>query len=175
MRASRGRLANCGFLLTQDTSDYVCIHDVDYLPMWADYSWTQNPARLIWHGLSMRENRETFFGAVSLLDKTVFTAVNGFPNCYWGWGPEDLELSHRLRLRGYKLERRDGTFIPLPHKHAGYSAPHVFNDVGRRTNALFGIRPRFTNAASTLNRRVRPSRMTTNSSTLITPASSRTS
>jgi hypothetical protein len=33
---SRGRLANCGFLLTRDTSDYVCIHDVDYLPMWAD-------------------------------------------------------------------------------------------------------------------------------------------
>jgi len=48
---SRGRLANCGFLLTQEASDYVCIHDVDYLPMWADYSWTQNPARLIWHGL----------------------------------------------------------------------------------------------------------------------------
>ena len=90
---SRGRLANCGFLLTQDTSDYVCIHDVDYLPMWADYSWTANPARLIWHGLSMRENWETFFGAVSLLDKSVFTAVNGFPNCYWGWGPEDLEMS----------------------------------------------------------------------------------
>ena len=93
-------------------------HDVDYLPMWADYSWTSNPARLIWHGLSMRENWETFFGAVSLLDKSVFTAVNGFPNCYWGWGPEDLEMSNRLRLRGYKLERRDGTFIPLPHKHA---------------------------------------------------------
>lgn len=87
---SCGRLANCGFLLTQDTSDYVCIHDVDYMPMWADYSWTSNPARLIWHGLSMRENWETFFGAVSLLDKSVFTAVNGFPNCYWGWGPEDL-------------------------------------------------------------------------------------
>src|SRR4029079_14693613 len=34
----------------------------------------------------------------------------------------------------------DGTFIPLPHKHAGYSAPHEFNDVGRRTNALFGKR-----------------------------------
>jgi len=45
-------------------------------------------------------------------------------------------MSYRLRLRGYKLERRDGTFIPLPHKHAGYSAPHAMNDVGRRTNAL---------------------------------------
>src|SRR4029078_5218005 len=112
----------------------------DLLRMWCVYSWTRNPARLSWHGLSMRENWETFFGAVSLLDKSVFTAVNGFPNCYWGWGPEDLEMSNRLRLRGYKLERRDGTFIPLPHKHAGYTAPHEFNDVGRRTNALFAKR-----------------------------------
>ncbi|HET7192695.1 MAG TPA: galactosyltransferase-related protein [Pseudolabrys sp.] len=139
---SRGRLGNCGFLLTRETSDYVCIHDVDYLLMWADYSWTKNPARLIWHGLSMQENWETFFGAVSLLDNSVFTAVNGFPNCYWGWGPEDLELSHRLRLRGFEMERRDGTFIPLPHKHAGFSAPQVWTEEGRRTNALFAKRQR---------------------------------
>ena len=55
-------------------------------------------------------------------------------------------MSNRLQLRGYQLERRDGTFIPLPHKHAGYSAPHVLNDVGRRTNALFAKRqPDFEN------------------------------
>ena len=28
----------------------------------------------------------------------------------------------------------------MPHKHAGYSAPHEFNDVGCRTNALFAKR-----------------------------------
>jgi len=83
---NRGRLANCGFLLTQKVSDYVCIHDVDYLPMWADYSWSQNPARLIWHGLSLGEDHYSFFGAVTLLDNAVFAKVNGFPNCYWGWG-----------------------------------------------------------------------------------------
>jgi hypothetical protein len=38
------------------------------------------------------------------------------------------------------MERRDGTYIPLPHKHAGFSAPHVWNDVGRRTNELFKTR-----------------------------------
>ena len=52
-------------------------------------------------------------------------------------GPGD-ELS--LPLRGYDFERRDGTYIPLPHKHAGFSAPHVLNDDGRRTNELFGKR-----------------------------------
>lgn len=137
---SRGRLGNCGFLLTRDTSDYTCIHDVDYLPMWADYSWTKNPARLIWHGLTLNENWETFFGAVSLLDNEVFAKVNGFPNCYWGWGPEDLELSNRLRICSYQIEKRDGTYIPLPHKHAGFSAPHVWTEEGRRTNELFAKR-----------------------------------
>ena len=134
---NRGKLANCGFMLTRDTSDYVVIHDVDYLPMWADYSWSMKPARLIWHGLSLNEDWNNFFGAVSMLDKSVFAKVNGFPNTYWGWGPEDLELSYRLRIQGYDFERRDGTYIPLPHKHAGFSAPQVWTEEARRTNDHF--------------------------------------
>jgi hypothetical protein len=137
---NRGRLGNCGFLLTHETSDYVCIHDVDYLPMWADYSWSKSPARLIWHGLTLNEDWNNFFGAVSLFDNSVFAKVNGFPNCYWGWGPEDLELGIRCRIQGFDFERRDGTYIPLPHKHAGFSAPHVWTDEARRTNALYSKR-----------------------------------
>lgn len=134
---NRGRLANCGFALTHESSDYIVIHDVDYLPMWADYSWSAKPARLIWHGLTLIEDRRNFFGAVELLDNAVFAKVNGFPNCYWGWGPEDLELSYRLRIRNMDFERRDGTYIALPHKHAGFVRPHVHTEEGRRTNALF--------------------------------------
>jgi len=134
---NRGRLANCGFALTRDSSDYVVIHDVDYLPMWADYSWSARPARLIWHGLTLNEDRKNFFGAVELLDNEVYTKVNGFPNCYWGWGPEDLEMSYRLRIRNIDFDRRDGTYIPLPHKHAGFAGPHVYTEEGRRTNELF--------------------------------------
>ncbi|MGH7169688.1 MAG: galactosyltransferase-related protein [Gemmataceae bacterium] len=137
---NRGRLGNCGFLLTQKTSDYVCIHDVDYLPMWADYSWSENPARLIWHGLSLKEDHFSFFGAVCLLDNRVFAKVNGFPNCYWGWGPEDRELGFRCSMQGYEIERRDGTYIPLPHKNAGFSAPGVWTEEARRTNDLFKLR-----------------------------------
>jgi hypothetical protein len=134
---SRGRLGNCGYLLTRSHSDYVCIHDVDYLPMWADYSWTKNPARVIWHGLSLGEDWHTFFGGVTLIDNAVFAKVNGFPNCYWGWGPEDRELGFRCRISGLEIERRDGTFIALPHKHNGFAEPHVWTETGRRTNALY--------------------------------------
>jgi hypothetical protein len=133
---SRGRICNAGFLLTREASDYTCIHDVDYLPMWADYSWSPNPARLIWHGLSLAEDRVTFFGAVTLLDNAVFAKMNGFPNCYWGWGPEDRELGFRCRAQGYQIERRDGTYIPLKHAHAGFSAEGVWTEEARHTMEL---------------------------------------
>jgi len=51
-----GKIKNCGYMLTRDRADYVCFHDIDYLPIWADYSWSPRPARLVWHGLRLREN-----------------------------------------------------------------------------------------------------------------------
>ncbi len=60
---NRGKLANCGFALTQDSAEYICIHGIDHLPMWADYSWSPNPARLIWQGLTLKEDWNNFFGA----------------------------------------------------------------------------------------------------------------
>src|SRR5690349_8601821 len=59
-----GNVLNVVFLLTRDTNDYFCFHDVDYLPLEADYSWSPRPARLILHGLTLRENWETFFSGV---------------------------------------------------------------------------------------------------------------
>ena len=135
-----GKVKNCGFLLTRDQADYFCFHDIDYLPIWADYSWSPKPARLIRYGLRMRENWEKFFGAVVLFDKTAFEKVNGYPNVYWGWGAEDEELGIRCVLTGLGFDRRDGTFRALQHKHAGYSAPGVYTDEARRTLALFNTR-----------------------------------
>ena len=134
---NKGMLANSAFVLAREENDYFCIHDVDYLPIWADYSWGSAPARLIWHGLVLKENWNDFFGGVVLFDKRAFEAVNGFPNCYWGWGPEDLELGQRFRLSGLDFDRRDGTFMPLPHKHAGFSAPGVWTEEARRTAEVY--------------------------------------
>ena len=84
---NRGRLANCGFLLTKKESDYVCIHDVDYLPMWADYSWSQNPSRLIWHGLSLGEDHYSFFGAVMPARQCRICQSERLPELLLGLGP----------------------------------------------------------------------------------------
>lgn len=121
----------------KDNHDYFCFHDVDYLPIWADYSWSPMPARLIWHGLILQEDRESFFGAVVLFDRDAFERINGFPNCYWGWGPEDFELGQRCKFLGMNFERRDGTYKALPHKHAGFSAPGIWTDEARRTGEVF--------------------------------------
>jgi hypothetical protein len=118
----------------------VCFHDVDYLPISADYSWSPRPARLAWHGLRLLEDWDNFFGAVVLFDKSAFERVNGFPNSYWGWGPEDEELGTRCKLAGLGFDRRDGTYRALHHKHAGFSAPGVLTDEARRTRSLYQAR-----------------------------------
>jgi hypothetical protein len=134
---NRGKLRNVGYMLAREAADYVCFHDVDYLPIWADYSWSEKPARLIWHGLQLKEDWNTFFGGVTLFDKAAFERVNGYPNCYWGWGFEDVELGDRCKLAGLDIERRDGTYSALPHKHAGIVAPGVLSEEAQRTRALY--------------------------------------
>lgn len=137
---NRGKLCNCGYMLVRDEADYVCFHDVDYLPVWADYSWSPRPARLAWHGLARNEDRKKFFGAVVLFDKAAFEQINGFPNDYWGWGMEDLELERRCDMTGLGFDPRDGTFQGLHHKHAGISASGSLTKEALRTTALFAER-----------------------------------
>jgi hypothetical protein len=137
---NRGLVKNCGFRLVRDSADYVCFHDVDYLPIWADYAWSPLPARLIWHGLTLQENWQRFFGGVVLFDNAAFEGVNGYPNAYWGWGPEDLELGLRCDLVGLGFERRDGTYMALAHQHAGFSAPGVYTEEARQTHVVWAQR-----------------------------------
>jgi hypothetical protein len=92
---NRGRLLNAGFVMTKDAADYFCFHDVDYLPIWADYSYVERPTRLICHGVVRVENYEQLFGGVVAFNRADFERINGYSNDYWGWGYEDVDL--RLR------------------------------------------------------------------------------
>jgi hypothetical protein len=55
-------------------------------------------------------------------------------------GPEDFELGQRCHLAGFGFEKRDGTYLSLPHPHAGYSAPGVWTQEARQTHALLAKR-----------------------------------
>ena len=130
---NRGALKNIGFVVGREHSDYTCFHDVDYLPVWADYSWSDTPAAIVWHGAETRlwslkhpgrrlgHKIEDFFGGVVLTPNALFEQVNGYANTYWGWGWEDSDLKHRYQSAGITFTRRKGSFQGLDHDHDGYT------------------------------------------------------
>jgi hypothetical protein len=128
---NRGALKNIGFMLGRDNSDYTCFHDIDYLPIWADYSWSDVPTAIVWHGAERRpvapgrsqrmlaHNLDEFFSAVVLAPNEIFASVNGYANAYWGWGFEDIDLRNRFTATGVPFGRRKGTFQGLDHDNEG--------------------------------------------------------
>ncbi|MFP6740688.1 MAG: galactosyltransferase-related protein [Alphaproteobacteria bacterium] len=130
LQFNAGLLRNIGFLLTRE-ADYHCFHDVDFLPIWADYSYPDKPTRIVWYRVQHRPvapgsnrlmytNRETFFGGVVMFRRQDFEVVNGYSNAYWGWGAEDDDLRKRCLAEGLDIEHRDGTFQFMQHVSRGF-------------------------------------------------------
>ena len=129
---NRGALKNIGFALGQGETDYTCFADIDYLPIWADYSWTNVPSTLVWYGaeerpiapmksnMVVKHDMEQFVGGSLLVPNDSFLRVNGYSNDYWGWGYEDLDLAERFRVTGTTIHHRKGTFFPLDHDNEGF-------------------------------------------------------
>jgi hypothetical protein len=153
---NRGALKNAGFAIGAAESEYTCFHDIDYLPIWADYSYADEPSMIIWHGVETRpiapdkthrvvvNKMEELFGGVVLIPNGLFTAVNGYSNEYWGWGFEDFDLKKRFLAAGMTLGQRKGTFASLDHDSEGHkldgtpTPAHLQNHqrmIGKWTNA----------------------------------------
>ncbi len=101
---NRAMLMNVGVQFAFDNSDYFCFHDVDMVPVHAEYRCPSAPFRLVkqfeetWR--SSQEFGGTFFGGVVSVNKSDFLLANGFSNEFWGWGKEDDEFFARLVLKG---------------------------------------------------------------------------
>ena len=129
---NRGAIVNHAYAAIAGMVDYVCFHDVDYMPMWADYSEPSLPSRIVWHGMDTRpvghgtnqivSAQRYGLAAVAVMKKWHFEACNGYSNTYWGWGYEDTDLAKRLESVGLPVGYRDGTFIALDHDSNGYNA-----------------------------------------------------
>ena len=119
---NRGRLLNIGVQHAADSSDYFCLHDVDAIPINANYLCPSQPLRLVnWihteQGRCRRENHY-FSGAVSIRKDQIY-AANGFSNEYWGWGKEDDDFFFRLLLAGFLCYfDLTGEFRDLPNPAA---------------------------------------------------------
>jgi hypothetical protein len=141
-----GTLRNIGFLLTEAESDQVCFHDVDYLPIWADYRPVDRPTRLLWHGaesvpieesgrLFIIHSHKEYFGGVLMMPNAVFRRLNGYSNGYWGWGYEDVDLRVRCEAEEMELGYRDGTYQPIRHASRGYKTDGTRSDENRANRA----------------------------------------
>ncbi|MBK7043078.1 MAG: hypothetical protein IPH50_04895 [Rhodanobacteraceae bacterium] len=129
---NRGRLINAGFALVGNGADYLCLHDVDLLPIWADYAFPLQPARLCRYGSPNSQQWHLYIGGVTLISSAHFQALNGFSNDYWGWGYEDHDLRLRMVANGLKAEARDGAYRALPHAHSGMVSDGTETEAGRR-------------------------------------------
>jgi hypothetical protein len=129
-----GLMRNIGFLATEDEADYFCFHDVDYLPVSADYQYPWTPARLCRYGAAAvpidpaRPDEvvasDHFFGGAVMFNKADFRRVNGYSNDYWGGSFADADLRLRCVVEGLTIEHRDGTYEPLVDDgHKGLDQP----------------------------------------------------
>jgi hypothetical protein len=116
---NRGRLINAGVLHAAAETDYYCLHDVDAVPLAANYQCPSLPLRLV-HTIrnlegESRRSEHYFSGVVSIRKEQVF-AANGYPNEYWGWGKEDDDFFFRLLLADLLcFYDTQGVFRDLPN------------------------------------------------------------
>jgi predicted glycosyltransferase involved in capsule biosynthesis len=107
---NRGKLLNVGFDYKRNVSDYFCFHDVDMIPLKADYSYSEKPYHMVTNAINQFKDGTYpgYYGGVNLFNKNDFIKINGYSNDYWGWGGEDDDLLKRVRSIGYDLYRREG-------------------------------------------------------------------
>ena len=135
---NRGALKNVGFSILAPEVDYICLHDVDCIPVEADYRWPERPLMIIRHGLPLPQKViDVLLGGVVLMQKQHFEAANGFSNGYWGWGYEDVDLRERLLRRGLAHAHRDGTFRLLPHVDLGSHPDGTPTEDAKKNQAIF--------------------------------------
>ena len=110
---NRGKLLNIGFNKAVELGcDYVVFHDVDMLPIQADYSYSDKPIHLIDKlelppGISRTLNYD-YFGGVTIFPCDLFSQINGYSNEYDGWGFEDDDLL--LRCKENHIDLQDEEF-----------------------------------------------------------------
>lgn len=115
---NRGKLLNIGFLEANPQSLYFAMHDVDMLPVKADYSFPATPTHLATKVSQFRFKMPfpEYFGGVTLFNEGDFRKCNGYSNNFWTWGAEDNEMHDNVLKSGLTITRRSCTFESLHHR-----------------------------------------------------------
>jgi hypothetical protein len=120
---NKGMLLNAGIQLSPPECDYFVFHDVDQLPEHPrnTYSYPGRKPLHLCSGSSQFGHRlpyKTYVGGALAMTRVQCQKVNGFSNCYWGWGLEDDDMHLRIRRRLGRLARLPcpiGRYRALPH------------------------------------------------------------
>ena len=115
---NRAKLLNIAFDHTKGEYGWYCFHDVDMLPIRANYGKCEVPTHLASEAqqFSYKMPYPYYFGGVTLFDPESFIKINGYSNEYWGWGAEDDDVYFRCAKLGEKTARRAGRYSSLDHE-----------------------------------------------------------
>jgi beta-1,4-galactosyltransferase 1 len=130
---NRGLLLNIGFKEYQKYCDYVVFHDVDMICDVIDYSFCDSPTSLLRHR-TKSDIYPGYFGGITLFPKQDFLKINGYSNCYWGWGGEDDDLLLRCVKNNIKTATKNGKCKDLeliPEKINRSNNPHYSKNLQR--------------------------------------------
>lgn len=116
---NRGKLFNSAFSMLGHHYSTIVLHDVDLVPVQADYRNITTATHLSAHCTQFPHGQPPrCFGGVTAFPAPLFAKVNGFNNDYWGWGAEDDDLRDRCDHHGVAIEWRQGRYRSLPHAEA---------------------------------------------------------
>ena len=125
---NKGKLFNVGFHLTNQSHDYMVLHDVDQIPENPEnnYAWKEKPTLLLsttsqW---DYKEHNMMLVGGALQISHAEYAEVGGYSNKFEGWGAEDENMGYRLRVGGVKswsgelgkLGKKIGRYTALDHQ-----------------------------------------------------------
>lgn len=140
---NRGKLLNIGFIEAKKQGcDYVIFHDVDMLPVKADYTYSDKPLQLanefVADGDFNRVIQRNYFGGVTLFPVEDFEKINGYSNKYKGWGFEDDDLLLRCRENNLELETENYRTVKWDRKVVSFNGKNSLVNI---PNNLKTVRP----------------------------------
>ncbi len=115
---NRGKLINIGFLEASGY-DYYAFHDVDMLPVQADYSFPTKGPTMIATKVQQFKYKMPFpeyFSGVLLFTPADMILCNGYHNGFWGWAAEDNHFRDRVLSVGLEIQHRQCIFNSLHHE-----------------------------------------------------------
>jgi len=145
---NKGIIFNAGFDLTNKYYDYLTLHDIDMLPISANYYYNSQSYHLPSNIYNQHTNGRldefytnkigTFNGGVIVIDNEQYNQCNGHSNNYWGWGSVDDDFALRLSSlkkplinRCLKIEHNIillGYYVTLHHDDVRFD-DEPFNDI----------------------------------------------